>query len=206
MCGQTHRRRKGNEYERQPGTGGAGRHFDRAVSVMAVHAQEAKTPPAYLIAETEVTDRAAFSDIRRKGSGNAGAFQGSFHYVVRGGKTQRSRANHRRASWCSPSTASRKLLPDITRLTGSPLPAIPASWPANTENLWRNSVYMFCTNSLRSPQRWRILAFAVSVTYRTHETISAKIHQDCHSIHRCGRLPAIWSARSPEICGTVQWR
>ena len=30
-----------------------------AVSVMAVHAQEAKTPPAYLIAETEVTDRAA---------------------------------------------------------------------------------------------------------------------------------------------------
>ena len=47
-----------------------------AVGVMAVHAQEAKTPPAYLIAETEVTDRAAFSDIRRKGSGNAGAFQG----------------------------------------------------------------------------------------------------------------------------------
>jgi hypothetical protein len=30
-----------------------------AVSVMAVHAQEAKTPPAYLIAETDVTDRAA---------------------------------------------------------------------------------------------------------------------------------------------------
>jgi hypothetical protein len=26
---------------------------------MAVHAQEAKTPPAYLIAETDVTDRAA---------------------------------------------------------------------------------------------------------------------------------------------------
>jgi hypothetical protein len=29
-----------------------------AVSVMAVHAQEAKTPPVYLIAETGVTDRA----------------------------------------------------------------------------------------------------------------------------------------------------
>jgi hypothetical protein len=47
-----------------------------AVSVMAIHAQEAKTPPAYLIAETEVTDRAAFSEVRRKGPGNAGAFQG----------------------------------------------------------------------------------------------------------------------------------
>jgi hypothetical protein len=28
-----------------------------AVSVMAVHAQEAKTPPAYLIAETDKTSR-----------------------------------------------------------------------------------------------------------------------------------------------------
>jgi hypothetical protein len=38
-----------------------------AVSVMAVHAQEAKTPPAYLIAETEVTDRAAFQKYAEKG-------------------------------------------------------------------------------------------------------------------------------------------
>ena len=33
-----------------------------AVSVMAVHAQEAKTPFAYLVAETEVSDRAAFQN------------------------------------------------------------------------------------------------------------------------------------------------
>lgn len=46
-----------------------------AVSVMAVHAQETKTPPAYLIAETDVTDR-CLSEVRREGSGNAGAFQG----------------------------------------------------------------------------------------------------------------------------------
>ena len=37
-----------------------------AVSVMAVHAQEAKTPPAYLIAETEVTVRAAFQNYAEK--------------------------------------------------------------------------------------------------------------------------------------------
>jgi uncharacterized protein (DUF1330 family) len=33
---------------------------------MAVHAQEAKTPPAYLIAETDVTDRAAFQKYAEK--------------------------------------------------------------------------------------------------------------------------------------------
>jgi hypothetical protein len=49
-----------------------------AVSVMAVHAQEAKTPPAYLIAETEVTDRAGFQNYAEKVPENAGAFQGQF--------------------------------------------------------------------------------------------------------------------------------
>src|SRR5215469_8325479 len=49
-----------------------------AVSVMAIHAQEAKTPPAYLIAETEVTDRTAFQKCAEKVP----------EYVVRGGKTQ----------------------------------------------------------------------------------------------------------------------
>ena len=37
-----------------------------AFSVMLVHAQEAKTPPSYLIAETEVTDRAAFQKYAEK--------------------------------------------------------------------------------------------------------------------------------------------
>ena len=58
-----------------------------AVSVMAVHAQEAKTP-AYLIAETEVTDRAAFQKYAEKVPETLAPFRGSFHYVVRGGKTQ----------------------------------------------------------------------------------------------------------------------
>ena len=59
-----------------------------AVSVMAVHAQEAKTPPAYLIAETEVTDRPAFQKYAEKVPETLAPFKGSFHYVVRGGKTQ----------------------------------------------------------------------------------------------------------------------
>ena len=59
-----------------------------AVSVMAVHAQGAKTPPAYLIAETEVTDRAAFQKYAEKVPETLEPFRGSFHYVVRGGKTQ----------------------------------------------------------------------------------------------------------------------
>ena len=59
-----------------------------AVSVMAVHAQEAKTPPAYLIAETDVTDRAAFQKYAEKVPETLAPFRGSFNYVVRGGKTQ----------------------------------------------------------------------------------------------------------------------
>ena len=55
---------------------------------MAVHAQEAKTPPAYLIAETDVTDRAAFQKYAEKVPETLAPFRGSFHYVVRGGKTQ----------------------------------------------------------------------------------------------------------------------
>jgi hypothetical protein len=77
-----------NEYERQPGAGGAGRHFDRGMGVMTIHAQEAKAPPAYLIAETEVTDRAAFQKYAEKVPETLAPFRDSFHYVVRGGNTQ----------------------------------------------------------------------------------------------------------------------
>ena len=59
-----------------------------ADSVMVVHAQEAKTPPAYLIAETDITDRAAFQQYAEKVPETLAPFRGSFHYVVRGGKTQ----------------------------------------------------------------------------------------------------------------------
>ena len=59
-----------------------------AVGFKAIHAQEVKTPPAYLIAETEVTDRAAFQKYAEKVPETLAPFTGSFHYVVRGGKTQ----------------------------------------------------------------------------------------------------------------------
>jgi uncharacterized protein (DUF1330 family) len=59
-----------------------------AMSVVAIHAQEAKTPPAYLIAETEVTDRAAFQKYAERVPETLAPFSGSFHFVVRGGKTQ----------------------------------------------------------------------------------------------------------------------
>jgi hypothetical protein len=60
-----------------------------AMSVMAVHAQEAKTPPAY-------PNRGTMSSVAAR--------------------LRFSRANRRRASWCSRSTVPRKLLPGITRL------------------------------------------------------------------------------------------
>ena len=69
-----------------------------AVSVMAVHAQEAKTPPAYLIAETEVTDRPAFQKYAERVPETLVPFKGSFHYVVRGGETQALEANRQKAS------------------------------------------------------------------------------------------------------------
>src|SRR5215475_12679614 len=59
-----------------------------AVSVRAVHAQEVKTPPAWLFAETDVTDRAAFQKYAEKVPETLAPYSGSFHYVVRGGKTQ----------------------------------------------------------------------------------------------------------------------
>jgi len=69
-----------------------------AVSVMAVYAQEAKTPPAYRIAETEVTDRAAFQKYAEKVPETLAPFRGSFHYVVRAARPA-SRSNCQRASW-----------------------------------------------------------------------------------------------------------
>ena len=69
-----------------------------AVSVMAIHAQQAKMPPAYLIAETEVTDRAAFQKYAEKVPETLAPFRGSFHCVV-AARLRLSRANHQGASW-----------------------------------------------------------------------------------------------------------
>ena len=59
-----------------------------AVTDMAIYAQEVKLPPAYLIAETEVSGRAAFQNYTEKVPETLAAFRGSFHYAVRGGKAQ----------------------------------------------------------------------------------------------------------------------
>jgi len=58
------------------------------VSVGVMGFVEPKTPPAYIIAEVEVTDRAAFQKFAEKVPETLAPFRGSFHYVVRGGKTR----------------------------------------------------------------------------------------------------------------------
>jgi uncharacterized protein (DUF1330 family) len=51
-----------------------------------IYAQQVKTPPAYVIAEVDVTDPATFQKYREKIPETLAPFNG--HYVVRGGKTQ----------------------------------------------------------------------------------------------------------------------
>jgi uncharacterized protein (DUF1330 family) len=52
----------------------------------AIHAQEGKTPPGYVIAEVEVTDPTTFQKYAQKVPETLVPFQG--HYIVRGGKIQ----------------------------------------------------------------------------------------------------------------------
>jgi uncharacterized protein (DUF1330 family) len=52
----------------------------------AIHAQQAKTPPGYVIAEVEVTDLATMQKYGEKVPETLAAFH--HHYVVRGSKTQ----------------------------------------------------------------------------------------------------------------------
>jgi hypothetical protein len=69
-----------------------------AVSVMAIHAQEAKTPPAYLIAETEVTAPPFRSTQKRlqKRWRLSGAASTMSSVAAR---LRLSRANRQKASW-----------------------------------------------------------------------------------------------------------
>ena len=88
MCGQTHRRRKRNEYERQPGTGGAGRHFDRG-SERHGGSRAGGQNAARLSHRGDRGNRPrAFQNYAEKVPETLAPFRGSFHYVVRGGKTQ----------------------------------------------------------------------------------------------------------------------
>jgi uncharacterized protein (DUF1330 family) len=51
-----------------------------------IHAQQVKTPPAYVIAEVEVTDPITLKKYSEKAAQIVASFNG--HYVVRGGNTQ----------------------------------------------------------------------------------------------------------------------
>ncbi len=52
----------------------------------AIHAQQVKTPPGYVIAEVDVTDPEAFKKYAEKVPATVAAADG--HYLVRGGKIQ----------------------------------------------------------------------------------------------------------------------
>jgi uncharacterized protein (DUF1330 family) len=52
----------------------------------AIHAQQVKTPPAYVIAEVDVTDPTTFQKYAEKVPETLAPFNG--HYIVRGGKIQ----------------------------------------------------------------------------------------------------------------------
>jgi len=54
--------------------------------VKAIHAQQVKTPPAYVIAEVDVTDPTTFQQYSAKVPETLAPFNG--HFIVRGGKTQ----------------------------------------------------------------------------------------------------------------------
>jgi hypothetical protein len=59
-----------------------------AMSVIAIHAQDGQNAACLSQRGNRNSRPRRLSEIRREGPGNAGAVQGSFHYVVRGGKTQ----------------------------------------------------------------------------------------------------------------------
>ncbi len=63
----------------------------------AIHAQQAKAPTGYLIAEVEVTDPTTFSKYAQKVPETLAPFNG--HYLVRGGKTQVLEGGAARLMW-----------------------------------------------------------------------------------------------------------
>jgi len=54
-----------------------------ASGTVVIHAQQTKTPLAYVIAEVEVTDRAVFQEYADKVAETMAPFEGHYHYVVR---------------------------------------------------------------------------------------------------------------------------
>lgn len=55
----------------------------------AIHGQQVKTPPVYLISEADaITDPAAIKEYGAKVPETLAPFNGHYHFVVRGGKTE----------------------------------------------------------------------------------------------------------------------
>lgn len=54
----------------------------------AIHAQHVSAPPAYVMAEVDVTDVATMQKYAQKVPETLAPFNGHYHFVVRGGKTQ----------------------------------------------------------------------------------------------------------------------
>jgi uncharacterized protein (DUF1330 family) len=55
----------------------------------AIHGQQVKTPPVYLISEADaVTDPTAIKEYAAKVNEILAPFNGRYHFVVRGGKTE----------------------------------------------------------------------------------------------------------------------
>jgi uncharacterized protein (DUF1330 family) len=57
-----------------------------AAGARTIHAQQVKAPPAYIVAEVDVTDPATMQKYGEKVPETLAPFE--YHYVVRGGKTQ----------------------------------------------------------------------------------------------------------------------
>jgi uncharacterized protein (DUF1330 family) len=60
-----------------------------AVSNHAIHGQQIKIPPVYLISEADaITDPTALTEYAAKVRETLAPFNGHYHFVVRGGKTE----------------------------------------------------------------------------------------------------------------------
>jgi uncharacterized protein (DUF1330 family) len=60
-----------------------------AVSNQAIHGQQVKPPPVYIISEADaITDPTALKEYAAKVHETLAPFNGHYHFVVRGGKTE----------------------------------------------------------------------------------------------------------------------
>jgi uncharacterized protein (DUF1330 family) len=63
--------------------------FIGAAGINAIHGQQVKTSPVYLISEADtVTDPTAIQEYAAKVNETLAPFDGHYHFVVRGGKTE----------------------------------------------------------------------------------------------------------------------